>query len=78
MQCKNATNATGLFDVATLGVVTKSPETIRSTTQILAGKFIFAEGGKPENAEKNPRSQILNIRAPLDTSLVAEWATLYK
>ena len=31
---------------------------IRAATQILAGKLIFAEGGKPESLEKSPRSQI--------------------
>ena len=29
-----------------------------STTQILAGKLILAEEGKPKDPEKNPRSQI--------------------
>ena len=29
-----------------------------SATQILAGKLIFVEGGKPKDLEKNPRSQI--------------------
>ena len=28
------------------------------TTQILAGKLIFVEEGKPKDSEKNPRSQI--------------------
>ena len=36
---------------------TQSPE-IRSTTQIFWGKLIFAEGGKPENPEKKPQSEI--------------------
>ena len=48
----NNKNANGLFNVAALGVVTQSPEPElairRSTTQILAGKLIFVEGGKLE------------------------------